>query len=319
MSHAHEIPPGEFGLIGWIRAHTDLDPERFPVGIGDDCTSIRWPAGDQCLVTTDLLLEGRHFRLGQCTVFQVGRKAMGTSLSDIAAMGGRPVAAFVSVALGEACAREQAAELYAGLRVLADAFDCPIAGGDTTAWAGPLVVNVAMVGEPPACGPIRRSGAQVGDWILATGEFGGSLAGHHLDFVPRVREAMALAGGFDLHAMIDTSDGLSADLGHILEESVCGALIDAAHVPLSAASKQMSQTSGRSSLEHALSDGEEYELVFTLSPDEARRLLHDPPFDTRLTHIGEITADRALCLRAPDGTVRPIEPQGYDHLRSNHD
>ena len=319
MSTPEAIPPGEFGLIGWIRSRTRLDPERFAVGLGDDCASIRWPADNQCLVTTDLLLEGRHFRLDQCTVEQVGRKAMGVSLSDIAAMGGRPVAAFVSVALSRAQATRQATAVYAGLRAMADAYDCPVAGGDTTAWDGPLVVNVAMVGEAPACGPVRRSGAQTRDWIVATGAFGGSSLGRHLDFVPRVREAGALVAGFRVQAMIDTSDGLGADLGHILEESGCGAILDEACVPISADARRLSQTTGRSSLDHALSDGEEFELVFTLAPADARRLLQSPPFDTPLTHIGQITAEPGLRLRAADGTVQPIEPRGYDHLRPSHD
>ena len=319
MSGSDAIPPGEFGLIGWIRSQTRLDPERFPVGIGDDCASIRWPGTDQCLVTTDMLLEGRHFRLDRCTVSQVGRKAMGASLSDIAAMGGRPVAAFVSVALTRSRAPEQARDLYAGLRVLSEAFDCPIAGGDTCAWDGPLVVNVAMVGRAPQCGPIARGGARAGDWILATGEFGGSLAGRHLEFVPRVHEGAALAEAFDLHAMIDTSDGLAADLGHILEESGCGAIVEAARIPVSEAAKRMSATSGRSAIDHALSDGEEYELVFTLRPDEAERLLAHPPFQTPVTHIGEIVAGTGLKLRSADGAIQPIEPRGYDHLRADDD
>ena len=319
MSGPSPIPPGEFGLIGWIRAHTTLDPNRFPIGIGDDCASIRWPEPRQCLVTIDMLLEGRHFDLAHCTLTQVGRKAMGASLSDIAAMGGRPVAAFVSVALTAARAREQAGELYAGLRAMACEFDCAVAGGDTTAWDGPLVIDVAVVGEAPECGPIQRRGAQVGDWILATGEFGGSLAGRHVEFVPRVREVAALVANVPVHAMIDVSDGLGADLGHILEASACGAVLDEARVPVSAAAHEMSRTTGRSPLDHALSDGEDYELVFTLAPDDARRLLERPPFQTRLTSIGEITPGTGLHLRSDDGTVRPIEARGYDHLRPDHD
>src|SRR5262249_22507067 len=150
----------------------------------------------------------------------------------IAAMAGRPVAAVVSVGLPRQGGRELAEELYRGLREVADAFDTALVGGDTNSWDGPLVIAVTLIGEATARGPVRRSGARPGDWLLVTGPLGGSILGKHLAFTPRVREALALHAAADLHAMIDISDGLAADLHHICRESGCGAVLRAESIPL---------------------------------------------------------------------------------------
>src|SRR5262249_22444807 len=147
-----------------------------------------------------------------------------------------------------------------GLREVADQFDTAIVGGDTNSWDGPLVINVAVLGEPGPGGGIRRSGAKEGDWLLVTGPLGGSIQGKHLDFTPRVREALALAGCAKLRAMIDISDGLAADVAKLCTESGCGAVLRAEAIPVSEAARQMSD--GRTPLEHALGDGEDFELVF---------------------------------------------------------
>src|SRR5262249_15830300 len=189
--------------------------------------------GCQCLVTTDMLLDGSHFVLAEHGPRRVGRKAMAVNLSDIAAMGGKPIAAFVSVGLPRNHAAGIAEELHAGLREAADAFNAAIAGGDTNTWSGGLVVNVALIGEPGPQGPIPRRGASPGDWLLVTGPLGGSILGKHLDFTPRIREALALQEHVTLHAMIDISDGLSADAFHICEESGCGLVLFAEQVPIS--------------------------------------------------------------------------------------
>src|SRR5262249_31388106 len=152
---------------------------------------------------------------------RVGRKAMAANLSDIAAMAGRPVAAFAAVALPRTGSSQLAEDLYQGLREVADAFETPIAGGDTNSWKGPLVISVTVLGEAVGRGPVLRSGAKPGDWLLVTGPLGGSLRGKHLNFTPRVREALQLHSLVELHAMIDISDGLAADVGHICEESGC--------------------------------------------------------------------------------------------------
>src|SRR5436309_12077407 len=200
----------EFAYIDWLRRRTPADP-RVLMGPGDDTAVLRWTAGAPCLVTTDMLLEGSCFRLAEAGPRQVGRKAMAVNLSDIAAMAGRPVAAVVSVGLPRQGGRALAEELYLGLRDVADAFDTALVGGDTNSWEGPLVISVTLFGEATSRGPVTRSGARPGDWLLVTGPLGGSILGKHLDFTPRVREALQLHAAADLHAMIDVSDGLAAD------------------------------------------------------------------------------------------------------------
>jgi thiamine-monophosphate kinase len=235
---------------------------------------------------------------------------MAANLSDIAAMAGRPVAAVVSVGLPRSGGRALAEELYLGLREVADAFDTAVVGGDTNSWDGPLVISVTLLGEATPPGPVRRNGAKPGDWLMATGSFGGSIRGKHLDFTPRVREALALQGAARLHAMIDVSDGLAADVWHLCEESGCGALLRAADVPIDPAARQMAD--GKTPLAHALGDGEDFELAFAVAPEDGRRLLAEQPTgDTRLSCLGEFV-ECGLWLEQ-DGHRRPLPPTGYVH------
>src|SRR5262249_36518240 len=147
--------------------------------------------------------------------------------------------------------------------------------GDTNSWNGGLVISVTLLGEATARGPVLRRGARPGDWLLVTGPLGGSIKGKHLDFTPRVREALLLHEHADLHAMIDISDGLAADIGHICEESGCGAVLHAESIPISDAARQMNDA--RTPLDHALGDGEDFELAFAVSPDDGRRLIDAQP------------------------------------------
>ena len=259
-----------------------------------------------------MLLEGSCFRLSEAGPRRVGRKAMAVNLSDIAAMAGVPTAAVVSVGLPRSGGRELAEQLYLGMREVADAFDVPIVGGDTNSWDGRLSIAVTMLGEATARGPVLRSGAKPGDWIMVTGPLGGSILGHHLDFTPRVREALRLHELADLHSMIDVSDGLAKDLHHICEESRCGAVLIASAIPIADAARELSAKDGRSSLEHALSDGEDFELVFTVSPSDGERLLREQPVPgIALCHIGECVADGFWLDR--DGKREVLVPRGYEH------
>ncbi len=303
-------PHCEFELIDWIRRRVPPHAQ-VPLGIGDDAALLKFSRDGESLVTVDMLLEGVHFTLDSATPFQVGWKALGVNLSDIAAMGGRAVAAVVSIALPRGKAWDLAQGIQQGMDALAEKFDVCIAGGDTNTWDGPLIISITALGEPLGAGPIRRGGAQPGDWILVTGDLGGSITGKHLDFVPRLAEARELQSLVKLNAMIDISDGLAADLHHILEESHCGARVMADRIPISAAAQAVND--GRSPLERALSDGEDFELLMTLPPDEAQSLLTSPPFATRLTHIGEIVVGSQCELLQADGSVAPLPPRGWRH------
>jgi thiamine-monophosphate kinase len=312
------VPRGEFALIEWIRyqQRTSLGKGTV-VGIGDDCAVLDFTPGSKILVTTDMLMDCRHFRLAEDGALAVGYKAMGVNLSDIAAMAGVPRAAVVSVALPGENPVEIAQGLHAGLKIMADRFDVDLVGGDTNAWDGPLVVNVALMGETTAHGAVGRSGAKPGDVIMVTGPLGGSLfRGRHLRPEPRVREALALVEAARLHAMIDLSDGLSSDLGHILKESGnLGALLDAAQVPVHSDAIEQSQADGIAAIDHALHDGEDFELCVICSADNALRLLSNSPGGTVLHRIGEITAEPGLRIRNWDGKISRVQARGFDHLR----
>jgi len=304
----------EFHYIRWLRSQTTADP-RVLVGPGDDCAVLPAPTRP-IVITTDMLMDGTDFIVSEVGPRRAGRKAMAANLSDIAAMAAVPVAAVVSVALphlakqGTDAPSTFAEQLYLGLRDIADAFGVPIVGGDTNSWANPLVISVTAFGEVTERGAVLRSGAKPGDWIFVTGPLGGSIRRHHLDFTPRIREALALHAAVELHAMCDISDGLTADLNHILEESNCGAVLVSDLIPVSADAVELSRTSGKSPLQHALGDGEDFELVFTVSASDGEKLLRTPPI-SGLVKIGECV-DSGLWLEAA-GTREPLAPMGWVH------
>ncbi|HEX4073279.1 MAG TPA: thiamine-phosphate kinase [Planctomycetaceae bacterium] len=300
----------EFAFIDWIRARTAPHP-AVALGIGDDAALIRFDPPGESLVTVDMLMDGVDFRLSDTDPRAVGRKALAVNLSDMAAMAGRPLAAVVSVALPKQHGRELAEGVYAGIESLAGQYNVALAGGDTNSWDGPLVLSVTLMGQPTGRGPVRRNGAQVGDWILVTGTFGGSIDGKHLSFEPRINEALVLQQRVHLHSMIDVSDGLAADLYHILDESGVGAVLWADRIPASEAAQR--RAGDRTAIEHALGDGEDFELLFTVSPEDGRRLLSAAPFDTPLTHIGEMTAEKGCRLLNGEGRSSPLERIGWVH------
>ena len=307
----------EFDYIRWLRGQTPAHP-RVALGPGDDCAVVT-STGAPWLVKTDMLLDGVHFHLGEAGPRRVGRKAMGVNLSDIAAMGGKPVAAVVSIALprpvehvGQVSNQPAnlAEELYAGLRDQADAFHVAIVGGDTNSWDGGLAISVALLGESGPQGPILRSGARPGDWLMVTGPLGGSILGKHLDFAPRIREALALQEHCRVDAMLDISDGLAADVNHICEESGCGAVLVAERIPISDAARRIDL--GKPPLMHALGDGEDFELAFAVAPEDGRRLLETQPIaGITLAWIGECV-ESGLFLEE-NGVRRPLAPMGFVH------
>jgi len=313
-------PTTEFALIDWFRQRErSRTGQRIKQGIGDDCAILGVTSGADLLVTTDMLMDGRHFRLEQDGPEAVGYKALGVNLSDIAAMAGVPLAAVVAVALPRREATSVAQGIYNGMRLLAESFHVDLIGGDTNSWNGPLVINVTLLGETTPRGPVRRSGAQAGDVILVTGPLGGSLgSGRHLRPEPRIAEALALHEAASIHAMIDLSDGLSSDLGHILEESGVGAVVDAESIPIHPDSLVMSRQDGLPALDHALNDGEDFELCLVVSPDDAARLRGSPPAPAKLYQIGSITDAPGRWLRFPDGRLVPLRPGGFDHLRAGN-
>jgi thiamine-monophosphate kinase len=312
-----EVPPvGEFGLIEWIRRQAKSVASGTVVGIGDDCAVLDFSPGAQVLVTTDMLMDGRHFRLASAGAEAVGYKSLGVNLSDIAAMAGVPRAAVVSVALPRGDGIAIAQGITAGLRRMADKFDVDLVGGDTNAWDGPLVINVALLGETTEAGAVRRSGSRPGDIILVTGPLGGSsFRERHLRPEPRVNEALAIHRAARLSAMIDISDGLSSDLSHILEESGgLGAVLEADQIPIHKDAIEQGFCDSVAPIKHALHDGEDFELCVVCSPDDARKLMDSPPEGCSLFRIGAITPRAGLRIRTADGRIENIQARGFDHF-----
>jgi thiamine-monophosphate kinase len=291
---------------------------RIEVPPGDDAAVLRPPAQRRTVVTVDMLMEGTDFVLGpDCPGEAVGHKALAVSLSDLAAMGSRPEAAVVAVALPRQGGARLAAAIQAGIAALAAAHGVALAGGDTNAWDGPLVISTTAIGSVRPGAAWRRDGARPGDLLVATGRFGGSLLGRHLAVTPRCREALAIAAAFAVHAAIDVSDGLALDVARMMQASGTAALLDLAAVPIHADADALAARpgDGRSPLEHALGDGEDFELVLALPPDEARRLVAaagQAPLELPLAIIGEVVAGAGLFSRDAAGR-RPLAPTGYVH------
>jgi thiamine-monophosphate kinase len=299
-------------ITEWFARQSKLEPADFPIGIGDDMAQISLGDGTSVLITTDMLLEGVHFDLKSATFKQVGYKAMAVSLSDCAAMATIPVAAVVGVALARGLGEQQLRQLHSGIAVAAERFGCGLVGGDITRWdsGGPFAVSVAMLSRPAGSGPVKRSGAKVGDRIFVTGSLGGAVRGKHLEFEPRVREAIRIAEMVTISSMIDISDGLSSDLNRICRSSGVGAIVDAGQIPIS----EQAQKDERP-LNAALNEGEDFELLFTLSEKESESLLRNWEGPIAVTAIGLITETAEVQIRRPDGRIEDLPPRGYDHLR----
>lgn len=279
----------ERAYLRWIRSRLGKRGGRILVDSGDDAAVVRIE-GDAVL-KTDAVIEGVHF-LSRAKPEDVGHKAVARALSDIAAMGCRPAFAVVAMAVPRRVPLARLKRLFDGMNRTAKRYDVAIVGGDVSSHRGPLAITVSALGETRGLRPVLRSGAVPGDRVLVTGPLGGSLRGHHLTFTPRVREGLALNRHYEIHAMIDISDGLVVDLDHICEESGVSAVLYGDRIPR------------RGTLEEALYDGEDYELLFTAAPEEADRIVQ-----ARLgTILGEIRPGLGVHL---DG--RRLRPRGWEH------
>ena len=302
----------EFEFINWIRGQSEFDPSVVAVGPGDDCAVIN-VGGEKLLVTTDQVLDGVHFSVTRHGPAAAGRKAAARNLSDIAAMAGLPLAMVATVAAPEGFSQADGEAVYEGLRSAGDEFDCPLVGGDVAAWAdqtGQLQISVTVFATAAGIEPVLRSGASPGQAICVTGALGAAWRGRrHLSFTPRVAEARALARDYGVAAMIDISDGLAADLNHILTASGVAADLDAAAIPIHA---EAAEAEADDPLALALFDGEDYELLFTLPAAQAERLIADNPLKVPVVRIGTIVAGEGMTLLRA-GKPEPLPPGGWEH------
>ena len=299
----------EQSFIAWAKQRASKLP-KVTLGIGDDAAILdHLSAG--AVVTTDSLCEGTHFRLAECGPRLVGRKLAGVNLSDLAAMAADPVALFLSVCLPRTNASKIATEVFEGVFELASQYQVAIAGGDTNVWDGPLVVHMTAIGSSPPKGAWTRAGAKVGDAIIVTGSLGGSLRGKHLHFDPRVSLAQKLRDSTTVHAATDISDGLGIDLLSICAPSGCGARLDLDRIPISHDARELSNESGLPALDHALGDGEDFELLLAIPAEEAARL--PPEIDgIPLTKIGEFASRTGLWTKS-GANWKQVPPRGYVH------
>lgn len=310
----------ELEFLEWLTEK--LPAEETQAVLEDDAASIVWGDRGELVVTTDAITDDVDFHLADVTPAQVGHKALGVNLSDLAAMAAEPVAAFVSLVLpehpvdgplGPRTTLQLAQQIYEGILPLAEQFGVAIAGGDTNVWDHPLAISITALGRAGPRGPLRRSGAQPGDELLVTGALGGSLLGRHLAVEPRVSEARLLREQYALHAGIDISDGLALDASRLAAASGCGVEIDVLRVPISDAAKTLAGETGRSPLDHALGDGEDFELLAAAPPEAAAAILADQPLDVPVTRIGWLTAEPGLHQRDAQGVRRPLAATGFRH------
>lgn len=294
---------GEFEFVEWIRGQGGASA-RVVVPVGDDLGVVRWEADDLLLVGVDQVLDGVHFDSAVHGPRAIGRKVMNRNLSDCAAMACLPVAAVATVALPAGVGIDYARELYLGLSEAGAKFGCQVVGGDTGSWSQRLALSVTILGRSAGIAPVTRGGARADQGIYVTGPLGGSLLGRHMDFVPRIEEARRLAATGRVAAMIDISDGLSRDLGHICRQSGVGALIEAAAVPIHADAERRSSATGRPALEHALHDGEDHELLFVFDGEL--------PAELPGIRIGRTMSEPAIRLRGAAGEME-LEARGWEH------
>ena len=327
---------GEFGLIDRIKAMLPRGNDRVALGIGDDTAALKTSPGMLLLATCDIQVEGRHFRLEHISPHQLGRRSAAINLSDIAAMGGRPTYALVSLALPQATEVAWVDELYRGLGDELGAHGALVVGGNLSGSARDVVIDITLMGEVAEPMLVRRGGARTGDAVLVTGWLGESLLGRlalergldsttpaaarvieaHLTPAPRVREGQAVAARKGATAMIDVSDGLAADLGHICSDSGVGARLVAGALPVSPEAREVAANLGVDAIEAALHGGEDYELLFTCPVDEAERTAADvvAATGTPVARIGEIVRGEGIELVTSDGSRSSVEPRGWDHF-----
>jgi thiamine-monophosphate kinase len=307
----------EFELITKLTKSLPTN-ENVVVGTGDDCAVLDFCSLEKLfLFKTDAIVEGIHFTR-KTPPEKIGRKALARCLSDIAAMAGTPSAALVTIALPKNFDAELVTKIYDGLNALAEKSGVAIVGGETTTNPERILISIALLGTVSRGKQILRSGAKVGDAIFVTGELGGSIAERHLEFEPRLAEAKWLAEHFSIHAMIDLSDGLAGDLHHILKASGVGAELLKSAIPVSREAKLAARksSSAKSAFAAALSDGEDFELLFTTASKNAVKLLDawNKKFPKlKLSCVGKIVSGDGILIRDKSGSHK-LNAHGYVHF-----
>ena len=324
---------GEFGFIDRIKAETLVRREGVIKGIGDDCSVYRPTHDLVTLFTTDMLVEDIHFQREGTPPDKLGRKSIAVNLSDIAAMGGSPKEALISIAVPDRVPVEYLDAIYEGMKSMARAFDVNLLGGDTTSSPSHLVINVALVGEAREQEILYRSGAERDDIIFLTGPVGSAAAGldlllekrsfserealldAHLDPHPHVEAGRIIAGQGVAHALIDVSDGLAGDLGHVCTESRVGAIIEEGKIPTTELFRAYCERFNLDPVPLTINVGEDYVLLGTVPEKSASKLEKAlQAGGCEFFPIGKIVAEPGLRLLDRDGSENEMRPSGWNHF-----
>ena len=327
---------GEFGFIESIRKELKTPSDKIIKGIGDDCAVLGPYSGRVLLFTTDMLVEDIHFLKDKITPYQLGWKSAAVNLSDIAAMGGLPVAILVSLGIPSETDVRLIQDLYKGMKDICEHYAVNIAGGDTTASPDKLIISVSAIGDAEESEILYRYGARPGDKIYLTGNVGDSYAGlkilkqeisipdsigshfikAHNQPIPLVETGMTIAASRLAGSMIDLSDGLLSDLGHICKESGVGAVIFGDKLPISAELKYLCSQTNLDPLDLSLSGGEDYILLVTVPKANSKdfELILKDKGSSPLYPIGEISKDKGIRMVNDDGSIKELEPKGFDHF-----
>lgn len=318
---------GEFGLIRRLRSRLSMPSDRIDLGIGDDAALVDPTPGWEILLTIDTLVEQVHFDLSYTPIDALGWKSLAINLSDVAAMGGLPRCAVISLGISDAWSLKKVDDFVRGLKACSETFHCPVVGGDTVRVPRDSVITVTVMGEAEPKQAVTRSGARPGDSVCVTGELGHARTGletltggvkdpeygeardRFLRPVPRIRESRQLLKNGGLTAMIDISDGLASEIHHICRESRVGCNVSSEQIPIAPSARRWIQTQGRNPVDFVLESGEEYELLFTMRPEAFQRL--DIP---NIRKIGEIREISEGIMIEENGRRFPMQARGWDHF-----
>lgn len=326
----------EFELIKNITASAPASLDRLVKGIGDDCAVVSQASGKDMLITTDSLFDGVHFKMDWISPRTLGRKALSVNVSDIAAMGGKPLYYLVSIGIPKGMGEKNIQEIFDGMAQVAHGLRMNIIGGDTCASEKGLLLSLTVIGEVEHTKCLYRSGAKAGDAVYVTGTFGGSALGlacmekglrnmhmrefirMHDDPIPRVTTGAWLAASTCVSSMIDVSDGLAGDLSHIANESGISIHIDASKIPLPEGIDDAAAQVHKDPLALALSGGEDYELAFTVHASKVtlfEKMLEVmlPTFGHKVTRIGDVVEGMGVRVKDIHGKDMPLGFKGFEH------